>query len=131
MKQFLELNYANVFNHKAFMILLVFALKFINIQSFLNFKAIHESNNNYYIIKKDSINYYSNKNLTLVKIFEGEQEIRTIGESEISALQNIVLVKTFQIYLWLKIMFILCNQEITHVMLNLKCLVELEVKMKP
>ena len=100
----LELNYANVFNHKAFMILLVFALQFITIQSIKKFKAIHESNNNYYIIKDDSINYYSNNNLTLVKLFEEDQAIKTIGESEIISfakytfdenIPNLLMVKNY------------------------------------
>lgn len=108
MKQFFELNYANVFNHKAFMILLVFALKFINIQSFQNLKVMNESNNSYYIIKSDSINYYSNKNLTLVKLFEGDQVINTIGGSEIISfakytfaqnISNLVVVKNYIYFL--------------------------------
>ena len=119
MKHFLELNYANAFNHKAFLILLVFALKFINIQSFQNFKAIHESNNSYYIIKNDSINYYSNNNLTLVKLFEGDQAIKTIGESEIISLAkytfaqdipNLLMVKDY-VYS-LKSRYCICNAKI-------------------
>ena len=52
--------FKTIFKYELFMILFIIVLRFKIINSFPNFKTIYISNNNYWIITQDSINYYSN-----------------------------------------------------------------------
>ena len=75
-------------NFEKIIIFLIFMLNFKNINTIQNFKAIYNFNNEYYIIKAKSIDYYRYEkgNNFLVKdseySFNTDQEIKTIEESE-------------------------------------------------
>ena len=93
-------------DYEIFMILYIFILQLVRIKSFQNFKAIYISNNNYWIIKQNSINYYSNNQLNVIKIFDDNQRITTIEELDIasfgtfkeesdSGIANLVIIKNY------------------------------------
>ena len=98
--------YKTIFNNEIFMILLIFFLKFIRIQSFENFKTLYISYNNYLIIKQNSINYYSNNLLNEIKTFDESQMITTTEEldnvsfgvykdEDNSMIANLLIVKDY------------------------------------
>ena len=101
MKKYPMSIFITIFNYEIFMILF---FQFKEIKSFSNFKTIHISENNYWIIKQDSINYYSNDQMSSVKTFDDDQMITTIEEldavslgvfKEVPGIANLLVVKDY------------------------------------
>ena len=96
--------FITIFNYEIFMILVILFLKLKVIKSFSNFKTIYISENNYCVIKQDSINYYSNDQMNSVKTFDDDQMLTTIEEldavsldvfKDTPALVNLLVVKDY------------------------------------
>ena len=106
----LSLSYYTISNEKikTIRIFLIFSLNILNIQSLPNFKTIYLSNNYYYMITPDKINYYCyNDNggaTSITQQFNDEQKINTIEESKMVSFEafrnnpsvaNLLIVKYF------------------------------------
>ena len=85
MKKYPMSIFKTIFNYEIFMIFMLI-LKFKTIKSFPNFKTIHISNNNYWIITQDSINYYSNDQMKVSQNFQNDQKINSVEELDAASL---------------------------------------------